>query len=204
MLFIDEMSRIDLGITGEQNNVIRIDVSDWLAKEPDGVFEIMAIRPGEEQAYIAVTALVDGVLEWTVTAGDVGISGRYGKADIRMYAGGRIKKSRVMPTYVDATLPGTTQETPPEAMQGWADQVAGYKREAAASAAAAAESAAAAEREAEAAAAAETEAEHHAWMAGGYASAAASSATIADEKAAEALASEDMAGKLAREARAYM
>ena len=41
-----------------------------------------------------------------------------------MYAGDRIKKTRVCQTSVDATLPGTTEEEVPEAAQGWVDQVA--------------------------------------------------------------------------------
>ena len=130
MLRIDRLSLIDLGIEQEQNSkIIEIDVKPWLKKMPGAAFAIGATRPGESAPYLAVSQLEDGVLRWTVTAGDLGVAGKYGKCDIRAYETDgdgteKIKKTAVILTTIGDTLPGTTQATVPEASKGWVDKAA--------------------------------------------------------------------------------
>ena len=130
MLRIDRLSLIDLGIEQEQNSkIIEIDVKPWLKKMPGAAFTIVATRPGESTPYLAVSQLEDGVLRWTVTAGDLGVAGKYGKCDIRAYETDgdgteKIKKTAVILTTIGDTLPGTTQAAVPEASKGWVDKAA--------------------------------------------------------------------------------
>lgn len=129
MLRIDRLSLLNLGIEGEQESkVIEIDVTPWLKKMPGAAFAIVATRPGENAPYLAVSQLEDGVLKWTITAGDLGVAGKYGRCDIRAYETGadgteRIRKTAVILTTVGDTLPGTAQATVPEASKSWVDKV---------------------------------------------------------------------------------
>ena len=76
---------IELGVTGENVfRTIEINMQPWLEILPDGVASIIHIRPGEtaDDAYVAATTMVDGILSWTVSEGDLGDNEGYGRLEI--------------------------------------------------------------------------------------------------------------------------
>lgn len=121
MYKIDQLTEIDLGVVQENEATeIEIDVSPWLKKWPDGIFAVNVCRPGEMEPYPANCRVEDGMLYWLVTEGELAIAGN-GRCDIRLYQGTVKKKTRIAITRIHETLPGSTQEEPPEAAQGWLD-----------------------------------------------------------------------------------
>ena len=123
MYKIDQLEIIEIGVVGENEaKIIEIDVRPWLAKWPDASFGITAMRPGEETAYPCQSELENGILKWIVTGGDVAISGR-GKMDVRAYQGTLVAKTPVIMTIIEPTMPGSETDTPPEAAQGWMDDL---------------------------------------------------------------------------------
>lgn len=121
MYKIDQLTEIDLGVVQENEATeIEIDVRPWLKKWPDGNFAINVCRPGEMEPYPANCRVEDGILKWLVTEGELAIAGN-GRCDIRLYQGAIKKKTRIAITRIHETLPGSEQEEPPEAAQGWLD-----------------------------------------------------------------------------------
>lgn len=121
MYKIDQLTEIDLGVVQENEATeIQIDVSPWMKKWPDGIFAVNVCRPGEMEPYPANCRVEDGMLYWLVTEGELAIAGN-GRCDIRLYQGTVKKKTRIAITRIHETLPGSTQEEPPEAAQGWLD-----------------------------------------------------------------------------------
>lgn len=123
MYKIDQLTEIDLGVVQENEATeIQIDVSPWMKKWPDGIFTVNVCRPGEMEPYPANCRVEDGMLYWLVTEGELAIAGN-GRCDIRLYQGTVKKKTRIAITRIHDTLPGSTQETPPDAAQGWLDSL---------------------------------------------------------------------------------
>lgn len=123
MYKIDQLTEIDLGVVQENEATeIQIDVSPWLKKWPDGIFAVNVCRPGEMEPYPANCRVENGMLYWLVTEGELAIAGN-GRCDIRLYQGTVKKKTRIAITRIHETLPGSTQEAPPEAAQGWMDSL---------------------------------------------------------------------------------
>ena len=123
MYKIDQLTEIDLGVVQENEATeIQIDVSPWLKKWPDGIFAVNVCRPGEMEPYPANCRVEDGMLYWLVTEGELAIAGN-GRCDIRLYQGTVKKKTRIAITRIHETLPGSTQEAPPNAAQGWLDSL---------------------------------------------------------------------------------
>lgn len=130
MYRVDKLTTIELGVELEnQARVIEIDVSEWLKKWPNAAFEIAALRPGEDEPYLANTTLSGNLLKWKIGRGDVGKPG-LGRCDIRAYEGSVVAKTAVAVTIIQETLPGTPSPNPPSASQSWVDTVAGYKADA--------------------------------------------------------------------------
>lgn len=123
MYKIDQLTEIDLGVVQENEATeIQIDVNPWLKKWPDGIFAVNVCRPGEMEPYPANCRVEDGMLYWLVTEGELAIAGN-GRCDIRLYQGTVKKKTRIAITRIHETLPGSTQEAPPDAAQGWLDSL---------------------------------------------------------------------------------
>ena len=123
MYKIDQLTEIDLGVVQENEATeIEIDVSPWLKKWPDGIFTVNVCRPGEMEPYPAHCRVENGMLYWLVTEGELAIAGN-GRCDIRLYQGTVKKKTRIAITRIHETLPGSTQEEPPDAAQGWLDSL---------------------------------------------------------------------------------
>lgn len=162
MFEIGRLTRLELGYVGEtESRSIQIDVREWLAKWPAAVIAVWVTR-ADKASYTAATEVEDGILTWTMTAGDTAQAGE-GMAQIRALdpdETGAIYKSRVVPTRVYASLDEMyNNPDAPDPMERWANQAAIYKEEAYRARGEAQAAAAEAEQSAEAAAASEAQAE---------------------------------------------
>ena len=118
----DKLSGIDLGRQGENlARTIEIDVSSLLAQWPEAVISLLVKRKHDADPYVANTEVRDGVLYWPITAADTASAGD-GKVELRAVCGEVLAKSATGSTRVTASLTGNETE-PPEAAQGWVDQV---------------------------------------------------------------------------------
>lgn len=179
MYKIDQLTEIDLGVVQENEATeIQIDVSPWLKKWPDGIFTVNVCRPGEMEPYPANCRVENGMLYWLVTEGELAIAGN-GRCDIRLYQGTVKKKTRIAITRIHETLPGSTQEAPPNAAQGWLDSLNETRAEVESNTKAAKESAAQA-------AASEEQAQGHAQSAAESANAAKTAKQHAEQAAESA------------------
>lgn len=120
---IDNVRYFSIGIKDENKaNIIRINVSSWLKDFPGANFNILAIRPTEENFYIADTIRNGDYLEWVVGAYDTAIAGQ-GKVEIRCMTDEVVKKTKVCTTEIIPSLHGTSGDTPPESQKTWVDNV---------------------------------------------------------------------------------
>ncbi|MDO5145297.1 MAG: collagen-like protein, partial [bacterium] len=118
----DKLAGIDLGRQGENlARTIEIDVSSLLAQWPEAAISLLVKRKHDADPYVANTEVRDGVLYWPITAADTASAGD-GKVELRAVCGKVLAKSATGSTRVTASLTGNETE-PPEAAQGWVDQV---------------------------------------------------------------------------------
>ena len=118
----DKLSGIDLGRQGENlARTIEIDVSFLLVQWPEAAISLLVKRKHDADPYVANTEVRDGVLYWPITAADTASAGD-GKVELRAVCGEVLAKSATGSTRVTASLTGNETE-PPEAAQGWVDQV---------------------------------------------------------------------------------
>ena len=115
---------IEIGKESE-NDVERIvfDVSAWLKKWPDMIFAVMPIRPGETEAYSAVSHLDGDELSWIVKAYDTAIPGMGTVEIIGLGPSGERKLSH---REVATSIAGTTLQTMKDAEEAdrpWIDAV---------------------------------------------------------------------------------
>lgn len=119
---VSKLSRLMLGKQGENNaTVIDIDVSDWLARWPSASIQVLHQRHDEDTPYPVSVSLTGGYVTWVVTSADTGIPGR-GYAEVRAVEGEVLKKSRVIETMVEPSIPGTAGN-PPEAVADWTQKL---------------------------------------------------------------------------------
>lgn len=158
---------VNFGRRGENlARVLRIDVSDMLEAYPGATIKALAQRPRENVAYVAESAVKDGVLYWPLTQVDTGIVGD-GLAEVRALVGDVLAKSVLLRTHIDPSLTAPEDSaTPPEPAKGWLQQAI---------------------EAAEKAQAAQTAAESSATAAAASATAAASSAQSAEKSAQDTL-----------------
>ena len=115
-------SILPLGKQGE--NLVRqihFDLSRWISNFGPGTVQLLHQRSGDETPYpVAVEQEGDRAV-WTVTSADTAAAGT-GRAELQYYVGDALAKSE---TWMTKVLPamGPAGETPPEAQQGWVDQV---------------------------------------------------------------------------------
>lgn len=119
MLNINDVSRIYLGIQGENNaREIKIDVLPWLIAHPDGNISIWHTRNGEStpEPTGAVFDREAGTVTWTPTNVDTYVHGE-GEAEIRLDESGVIKKTRKIITGVSPSVTGAGEPLG----SGWQD-----------------------------------------------------------------------------------
>lgn len=214
--------RLNLGHEGENlARTIRFDISQWQALYGEGIVSLLHQRAGDAAPYPCAITVDGAIVEWAITNADTAKPSQYGKYELQYRFGDGLSKTCTGVTCVFDAL-GEPTEEPPEAAQGWLDNilaagsVAEAERikaeqakadaeksagEAGSSATAAAQSAAGAKKSEEAAADSEKNAkasENVAKLAEGNAK---KSETAAAQSATNAKASEDAAAKSAEEAK---
>lgn len=114
---------VNFGRRGENlARVLRIDVSDMLEAYPGATIKALAQRPRENVAYVAESAVKDGVLYWPLTQVDTGIVGD-GLAEVRALVGDVLAKSVLLRTHIDPSLTAPEDSAaPPEPAKGWLQQ----------------------------------------------------------------------------------
>lgn len=115
-------SILPLGKQGENMaRKIQFDISRWIGTFGPGTVQLLHQRSGDDAPY-PVAVEKDGTQAiWTVTNADTAASGT-GRAELQYYVGDALAKSETWMTKVFPAL-GPAGETPPEAQQGWVDQV---------------------------------------------------------------------------------
>lgn len=115
-------SILPLGKQGENMaRKIQFDISRWIGTFGPGTVQLLHQRSGDEAPY-PVAVEKDGTQAiWTVTNADTAAAGT-GRAELQYYVGDALAKSETWMTKVLPAL-GPAGETPPEAQQGWVDQV---------------------------------------------------------------------------------
>ena len=111
-----------LGKQGE--NLARrvlFDLTRWISTFGPGTAQLLHQRSGDEAPYPVAVEREGNFAVWTVTSADTAAAGT-GRADLQYYVGDALAKSETWMTKVLPAL-GDASETPPEAQQGWVDQV---------------------------------------------------------------------------------
>ena len=115
-------SILPLGKQGE--NLVRqiqFDLSRWISNFGPGTVQLLHQRNGDEAPYPVAVEQEGDCAVWTVTNADTAAAGT-GRAELQYYVGDALAKSETWMTKVLPAL-GDASETPPEAQQGWVDQV---------------------------------------------------------------------------------
>lgn len=100
---------------------IAFDCSGWLEKWPGMQISILAMRPGESDAYPAAIRKEGAVVVWEVNASDTAIAGD-GYAELIGLVDGKRKLSRTIDTRIVSIKSNVVSEVP-EAAKPWVDQV---------------------------------------------------------------------------------
>ena len=104
---------IDIGYTGEMDfRTVQIDMSEWVAKMPEGQPTLMHIRPGEYDPYPVTITYANNIITWSVTDGDLGTS--EGTGLLQVWFGvqdetevmRQLGMSAVVPTIIHLSLAG--------------------------------------------------------------------------------------------------
>ena len=115
-------SILPLGKQGENlAKQIQFDLSRWISNFGPGTVQLLHQRSGDEAPYPVAVEQEGNLAVWTVTSTDTAAAGT-GRAELQYYVGDALAKSE---TWMIKVLPalGDASETPPEAQQGWVDQV---------------------------------------------------------------------------------
>lgn len=115
-------SILPLGKQGENlARKIQFDISRWIGTLGPGSVQLLHQRNGDETPYPVAVEQEGNLAVWTVTNADTAAAGT-GRAELQYYVGDALAKSETWMTKVFPAL-GPAGETPPEAQQGWVDQV---------------------------------------------------------------------------------
>lgn len=115
-------SILPLGKQGENlAKQIQFDISRWIGSFGPGTVQLLHQRSGDETPYPVAVEREGNLAVWTVTSADTAAAGT-GRAELQYYVGDALAKSETWMTKVLPAL-GPASETPPEAQQGWVDQV---------------------------------------------------------------------------------
>lgn len=111
-----------LGKQGENlARKIQFDISRWISTFGPGTVQLLHQRSGDEAPYPVAVEQDGNLAVWTVTNADTAAPGT-GHTELQYYVGDTLAKSETWMTKVLPAL-GDASETPPEAQQGWVDQV---------------------------------------------------------------------------------
>ena len=114
---------LNLGREGENNaGQVIFDFARWINLYGPGTVQLLVQRTGETTPYPAALTVDGSTATWVITAADTAVPGRWGKAELRYIVGDTLAKSETWTTIVTDAL-GEPSGTPPEAQQGWVDQV---------------------------------------------------------------------------------
>lgn len=115
-------SILPLGKQGENlARKIQFDISRWISTFGPGTVQLLHQRSGDEAPYPVAVEREGNFAVWTVTNADTAAPGT-GHTELQYYVGDTLAKSETWMTKVLPSL-GDASETPPEAQQGWVDQV---------------------------------------------------------------------------------
>ena len=115
-------SILPLGKQGENlARKIQFDISRWIGSFGPGTVQLLHQRSGDEAPYPVAVEQEGDCAVWTVTNADTAVPGT-GSTELQYYVGDTLVKSETWMTKVFPAL-GPASETPPEAQQGWVDQV---------------------------------------------------------------------------------
>lgn len=115
-------SILPLGKQGENlARKIQFDISRWISTFGPGTVQLLHQRSGDEAPYPVAVEQEGDCAVWTVTNADTVVPGT-GRAELQYYVGDALAKSETWMTKVFPAL-GDAGDTPPEAQQGWVDQV---------------------------------------------------------------------------------
>lgn len=128
-IYANNLTTLSLGRQGE--NLARqvvFDIRDLESLYGSGTVEVIHQRPGDAQPYPLAVQRDGTLVTWDVTATDTEMSAataneRYGKCELRYYAGETLAKSQIWRTWVESAMGTPSETTPPEPEQGWVDQV---------------------------------------------------------------------------------
>lgn len=116
---------LQIGVQGENMaEEVKVDVSDWMAKYPDGYLYILFKRYNDQYGYPVATTYEDGILTWTPSVADTSVPG-IGYAEIRLMDRTHeiVKKSRILPTVVENSVSGLDGAEVPSPFVEWTNQV---------------------------------------------------------------------------------
>ena len=128
-IYANNLTTLSLGRQGE--NLARqvvFDIRDLESLYGSGIVEVIHQRPGDAQPYPLAVQRDGTLVTWDVTATDTEMSAataneRYGKCELRYYAGETLAKSQIWRTWVESAMDTPSETAPPEPEQGWVDQV---------------------------------------------------------------------------------
>ena len=128
-IYANNFTTLELGRKGE--NLARqvvFDVRDLESLYGPGDVEVIYQRPGDAQPYPLAVQRDGTLVTWDVTATDTEMSAataneRYGKCELRYYAGETLAKSQIWRTWVESAMDTPSETAPPEPEQGWVDQI---------------------------------------------------------------------------------
>ena len=116
-------SILPLGKQGENlAKQIQFDISRWISNFGPGTVQLLHQRSSDEAPYPVAVEQEGGRAVWTVTNADTAAAGT-GRAELQYYVGDALAKSETWLTKVLAALGPAGETPPPEAQQGWVDQV---------------------------------------------------------------------------------
>lgn len=122
---VDDLYYLQIGVQGENMaEQVKMDVSDWMEKYPDGTIYILFKRYNDQYPYPVATTYEDGILTWTPSVADTSVAG-IGYAEVRLMDSEHeiVKKSRILPTVVENSVSGTDGAEVPSPFEEWTNQV---------------------------------------------------------------------------------
>lgn len=115
--------KLVLGRAGEHlARTVRIDIARWRAMYGEGIAALLLRRPGEADPYPCAITQDDDLVTWPITMVETAIPGTTGRYELQYRVGDQLVKSATGIAVVHDALSEPTEE-PPEAQQGWVDQV---------------------------------------------------------------------------------
>lgn len=115
--------KLILGRAGEHlARTVRFDIARWRALYGDGTAALILRRPGEAEPYPCVVSQEGDIVTWPITRVETARLGTTGRYELQYLVGEQVVKSAMGIAVVYDALSEPAEE-PPEAQQGWVDQV---------------------------------------------------------------------------------